>query len=1065
MQENTVPTDETRSNNERERGFRTHREAVGNRALPSRDLLFRGNPYEEDSNNEEENSAHENAMASPEESDERLQASFSDIGQPLTDFQFTLGDIARTPQNQGLDSGRENEMDDSQEDDHERLQGRHNRQRHLPPYLQLASDISGPLAELQVQGTNIPDGGASTIAEGDPSSSEDGRNESETGSSRDANLRSTQQATAKKKRRERHYMDIAKEVSGSLAGLRVPEASDDRSLGEQARDFRVGESVTDHHSLLSQPDPHSICSLRDQDCMRETFCSTEEPRHAQQESISEYNPNASCGTCFESCGRSVTQDEQEMRTEHNPGNEVVDAKSTYLNPDPTFGYGDEYETCRQSISQVETSIEEDFGMDHFRREQALQESCSLHDEKASCGSVSYHEEFDIPTDNSLPPPGNLESCSPAMTMTDSSKFTKAPREMVSDFDKCLKDERTMTSGDSYSKPDGEPPAKRSKLNQEATNETSSAFRNRRSDVNTHLNSGMPSGQSTHLESVEREEIQERLLQNNGFYPRERNDESLSSEFEQMNLEGNGSMERRMASCQSIGSHQREEPHESPQTSLSDLETNWFRPTNSSPPMNYIPSQSHVPTFCHSSADDYGKVSEGNISGSRNSSPSAVSKASQKVPEQTKKKMSKHNTNNAYREPAKDVAGDLRANNLQLKKTEVRDQNTEKEHSVAKHRQLCNGNTVQAQEASNSVVDPLETCRRDIQEGTMVTNEEQAKRSSDAVSREMEVNSATNLSGIADSNKFGISQQPARPSSRRKRETPEAAELRRAQIEEQQRSVDNMAPELQALVIEMMQRDEEELGGGHVWYYTNRNPPVPPRLQSQRQGENGHQQATSQRSSQQSSGKKSRKGKKKMGHYVELAGIIAPELAALNSTLTNGHRNEPEHLVQCGNTEISPDVGNQGAVGHSQRVFDRGVSTAKTSGSHSIDVSLQDQFVCEMSSDDQSHRQPRAHPATNQKQKRGNANHKHGTGPDAASRGLGKENRGQSRRGKKSKEDDVSKSLCSQMAENIASSLQTLNVRLEEHQQRSASVDDAANSEDSVTRDSSDMMDSSENGFK
>lgn len=86
------------------------------------------------------------------------------------------------------------------------------------------------------------------------------------------------------------------------------------------------------------------------------------------------------------------------------------------------------------------SIEEDFGMDYFRREQVFQELCLLYDEKVFCGLVFYYEEFDIFIDNFLFLLGNFESCSLVMIMIDSLKFIKVLWEMVLDFDKCLKDE-------------------------------------------------------------------------------------------------------------------------------------------------------------------------------------------------------------------------------------------------------------------------------------------------------------------------------------------------------------------------------------------------------------------------------------------------------------------------------------------------------------------------------------------------------------------------------------------------------------------------------------------------
>ena len=87
----------------------------------------------------------------------------------------------------------------------------------------------------------------------------------------------------------------------------------------------------------------------------------------------------------------------------------------------------------------------------------------------------------------------------------------------------------------------------------------------------------------------------------------------------------------------------------------------------------------------------------------------------------------------------------------------------------------------------------------------------------------------------------------------------------------------------------------------------------------------------------------------------------------------------------------------------------------------------------------------------------------GAGAAATGRGPGKENQGQPRKQKKSKEDE-NKSGCSQMAENMAASLQGLNARLEEQQrQQRASMNGAASSsleersDESLTRHASSVF--------
>lgn len=88
----------------------------------------------------------------------------------------------------------------------------------------------------------------------------------------------------------------------------------------------------------------------------------------------------------------------------------------------------------------------------------------------------------------------------------------------------------------------------------------------------------------------------------------------------------------------------------------------------------------------------------------------------------------------------------------------------------------------------------------------------------------------------------------------------------------------------------------------------------------------------------------------------------------------------------------------------------------------------------------------------------------GGGADSSGKGPGKENRGQSRKQKKSK-DEENKSGLSQMAESMAASLHELNARLEEQQrQQRASLNGATSNlqagvtdESSVTRDMSSVV--------
>ena len=76
------------------------------------------------------------------------------------------------------------------------------------------------------------------------------------------------------------------------------------------------------------------------------------------------------------------------------------------------------------------------------------------------------------------------------------------------------------------------------------------------------------------------------------------------------------------------------------------------------------------------------------------------------------------------------------------------------------------------------------------------------------------------------------------------------------------------------------------------------------------------------------GKKSGKKKKKTRHYKELAGLMAPELAALNATLTNGHGRGSGQLQGDEGTTI-PYVAHQGAAGGSRNNDVREISRAES----------------------------------------------------------------------------------------------------------------------------------------
>lgn len=878
---------------------------------------------------EEGNRDNRNGVAAREEGNGQFHGSVVDIGQPLAEFQVALNDIERASQNQGTiisqTAGSEDEIDGLNEQ-FERPQERNPQPRIRSGYLRRAAGISGLLTELQMPGTNIGESDAINTANGRAAASEDGRIENESGSLQDTIPRSRRDATTKKKGRcRKHYVDVAEQISSSLAGLRIPGTRDDRSFQEQSRHhFRVNESLARCQSQTGYH-PGAASSLRRENFGYETSCSSEEPCLGQQESISQYNPNSSC---FDSYSRSVVQHEELLATEQGLTNGGAIAKSASeqqsdCNPNVACGSGFEYEISRHSTSQIEAGNDGGQGMQQGSRELSCQESFSQHGENDPCVSVSefYRGKFNVFTDHSLPQTEVevLESCSSRASMRKSAHSAKLPIEGATGIAKCHKDERNIPPDSCHYRRYEEPSSKKSKLSEEVTSEELWPSHSGGSDAQTslphRLNSEMLSIQATQLEFVAREEIQEFDLQNNGPHSRERNNESLSSEFEQMNLEDNTSVETSIASDDSIG--WRSDRIEGTQALPGGLEDGVLGCTNplESATCDYISWQNPGPYDQYSSTDANGSVTVENPSGSSNGLPGVESNAFHKVPKDKSKEV-KPGTKSSYRELAKSISGDLRAMNLQLDRTKDR---KEREQRPDNNLESCCGRTLQAEDANDYLLFPLETDQRNVQEQRRVTDPGRAGRSNDVVCGEMTVTPTTYDSSSANSNQCVASS---------KNETHEAAELRRTQIEEQQKSVDNMGPELQALVIEMMQRDANELGGGHVLYYGNSNSPVPPRPQPHRQGEDRRQPAAAHGSSQQSSGKKSGKKKKKARHYVELAGLVAPELAALNATLTNGHGRGPGQLNRDESTTI-PYVAHQGAAGGSRNNDVREMSRAES----------------------------------------------------------------------------------------------------------------------------------------
>ena len=225
----------------------------------------------------------------------------------------------------------------------------------------------------------------------------------------------------------------------------------------------------------------------------------------------------------------------------------------------------------------------------------------------------------------------------------------------------------------------------------------------------------------------------------------------------------------------------------------------------------------------------------------------------------------------------------------------------------------------------------------------------------------------------------VTSQQTHTSSWRSRNSPEeraAAEYCRQQVQEQQKLIDNMAPELQALVIEMIRRDEEELGGGHVLRDVYFQPPIPPREKAGTYEQNNSQEASVHGASQKSGGKNSNIRKKKKGHYVELAGLISPELAKLNGVM-NGHSEEYETTATNGAAgTVESDGVSQGVVGYSPQGENSAQHGARHNGAYSRFPRSSHQCLWGSTSRDQSHTQT----SQPNRQRRGNGNHSMGKRP-------------------------------------------------------------------------------------
>lgn len=719
-----------------------------------------------------------------------------DMAQPLADLQVP-----------GVNNGSGTSDNGQNENETESLpgpleppQGRHRRQRRTP-YRQLAADMAGPLAELQVPG-----------ASNDGETSKDGQVKSEVENRHDVTSGDQQERTAGRRGRN-HYLELAADMAGPLAEVRAPAISDER--GSQW-------PQTDRHASESSP---------------------------FQESLSEYNPDATCGSGYESESYRHSSLLSEARSEGETG---------------TFrGEGTE------SLAE--------------------QESLSEYNENASCGSGFYRSECSISDYQSSVQTAEFESTNLGSFTADRGGFrSKSPSEIDTAQEEC------------HSQVDGEPFSKRTKPNPEGTEElslpplgTSYAESTSIGDVEFESTPEVCSVESKLNESLPVQGEEKITTQNIEDHSRSRNvvspfEPRLTSEFEHMNLAdnnsvGSGASFDSSAECSASVSQSNHEVRvckSIPKSPKKDEDRYAVgKSTDSSVVGNDFAS-------CSTNADS------ANVSTTSVLSQGARPKTSANVPRGKKHKTPKRNTKNAYTELAKVVASDLSAMNSQIDNSHAKTGRADGERKSVTQRELFDGSTIETAtpDGPSLHAPPLEREQHDTSQQPSLINKD-GTIGSDVHHQ------GKNVSGeIADS----------RATSRRRHDANAAAE-HRSQVEEQQRLIDNMAPELQAMVIEMMQRDEEERGG-HVLHVTHMDPPVPPRTQPQGRGGNANQGACAEGALNQSGGKKSRKGTKGKRHYVELAGIIAPQLAAVNAAMVNGHARTDEDHTGAAHSAVegSPD---------------------------------------------------------------------------------------------------------------------------------------------------------------
>ena len=842
-----------------------------------------------------------------------------------------------------------------------------NVRRRANHYHQQAADTGQPLAELQISSASNFDSEAVN--------SVDGRIESESHTARDK-----QQISAKGKRKgKKHYLEVAKGTSGALAELRTPCTSDDRTSQQEAglqSQFQTTESVACEESL-TEDDPNATCGsgfFRDGSNGGEEWSlgsqneATESSTFPRQESLPEYNPDATCGS---TCRPLSSYADEEMQTEGELnlcGHREASESSSYqeslseYNPDATCGTG-----YWQQASAV---------MDSFTG----QESLSKND--------TDYSSFKSDTEKIV----STESCWTGETPK------PLPAETDTHHSTVAEEDGSQQNNSYHSKQDGEPCTKKPKPNPEVTNHLSLSSHPEHFHEETGPSccsalalgqgsiSEMSSTMSEQFKAMTTEDTQENVLLNDGA--RSRDTECLSSEFEHMNIDEYDGVEPSTGSYSSVNSQTSENVDSlksATQDSLKDIE-------NGASYSSGFETQVHnqVPAPMNENAEVAGAVSRESLTSVSSIPQGARPKTKVKVPGGKKNKTPKQNTKNPYNELAKTVSADLSALNIKMDNSRSGKSTGNHLRDDLRDQELLDGGSSQAAGTSNSSRN-VSTSEFGLVNARQQPSEEQLNRPHDGNQSEdwsllgdgaqlsdQSTNVVSQHTHATSQNKDFTSQQ-TQTSSRRSRNSPEAraaAEYCRQQVQEQQKLIDNMAPELQALVIEMIRRDEEELGGGHVLRDVHFQPPIPPREQAGTYEQTNSQEASVQGPSQNSGGKKSKKGKKKKGHYVELAGLIAPELTKLNGVM-NGHREEHEKTAEHEAAGIDQSDGaNQGALGNSPHEENGSLQGMRHNGAYSNSPGPSYQGAWGGSSRGLSHVQS----SQPNRQRRGNGNHSMGKCP-------------------------------------------------------------------------------------